>query len=103
MSDTYYEKTKIGMWSSIENNAVSWITGGIVYQDGKPMSDGQYTFHFQLKPNETDEVYPHSLSVDISDSVVEEAGEDYTKLLDWGIDFVVEQFREAIKDSYKEK
>jgi hypothetical protein len=93
------------MWSAIGKNAVSWVVGGIVHKDGKPISDGQYTFHFKLDPNKgtDDKIYSYSMSVDISDSVVKEAGEDYTKLLEWGIDFVVERFREAILDSYKEK
>ena len=92
------------MIGAIKKNAVSWITGGFVdgkYENGP---DGQYTFHFKLGPNKVDdEVYGYALSVDLADDVIEEAGEDYTKLLDWGIDFVVERFREAIKDSYKEK
>jgi len=95
------------MIGAIKKNAVSWLTGGFI--DGKSENgpDGNYTFHFMLKPNkvvstEGEEVYGYSLSVDLSDDLIEEAGDDNTKLFDWGIDFVVEKFREAIKDSYKE-
>lgn len=92
------------MIGAIEKNSLSWITGGFVSKDGKPISDETFTFHFQLKPHYVDgTVYPLSLSVDLSDDLIEEANGDNTKLFEWGLDFVAERFREAIKDSYKEK
>ena len=107
MSDSYYEANEPHVWNIIKTNSAIWLTGGFI--DGKAENgpDGQYTFHFQLKPNEGGNkeegiVYPYSMSIDLSDDLIEKAGEDWDMLAEWGIDFITEQFREALKASWEE-